>query len=326
MRILSLFLYFIFATLLTTALPYSGLLVPIVLILSAALFVAMSVKWNVFYSVFSAVFAGLLIYIISDLNAGTTAIFVSAITFPVVSLLSSLGIYISLKFKTSVKTTLLAGTTGYFALIAAAYFLFGGAFIADIINLAKSTMMDSLDAIINSVPTGSDIASIEEIKLIYELYFENLKILAPSIILSLFFLLSYFTIKVSSLFAKDKKFFSSVPAFSEIHAPFFIVILGIISYLGQLSENMFISGLMANVFMVLSVYLTLCGFSLIDFFVKFRIKSLAARISIYIGVTFLLTLLSAVFYFANPILIAMLLGLVDSLFNYRIKIHMLRGK
>ena len=319
MKVVKLILYFLIAALLTTALPFSGIFIPLLFILSGALFVAMSVKWNIIFSFLSAAISAVLIYLLSGM-------LVTSIAFPLISLLSAVGIFVALKLKWSLKMIILAGTTGYFVLIITAYFLYGGTFVADIINIIKAFVLESLDSIKNSVPAGSDMTTFEEVKSMYGLYFENLKVLAPSIILSSFFLLSYFTLKVSSHFAPKNEAYSDIPAFSEIHAPVYFVFAGVISYAGQLASGTFISGLMANIFMALSVYYTVCGYSFADFLVKSRIKSLSARLAIYLGVTLLLTLVSAIFYFANPILIAMLLGLLDSIFNYRLKIRMLKGK
>ena len=83
---------------------------------------------------------------------------------------------------------------------------------------------------------------------------------------------------------------------------------------------------MANLFMALSVYYTLCGFSLIDFFTKTRIKPLAARITIYVSGVVLLSIVSVMIYFVNPVLIAMFGGAIDSVVNYRAKIRMLKRK
>ena len=77
---------------------------------------------------------------------------------------------------------------------------------------------------------------------------------------------------------------------------------------------------------MLSVYLTLCGCSFIDFLVKLRIKNIFARIGFYLGITIILTLVSAFLYFANPVLIAMFIGIADSMFNYRTRIKLMRGK
>ena len=90
--------------------------------------------------------------------------------------------------------------------------------------------------------------------------------------------------------------------------------------------NPFISGLMANLFILLTVYLTLCGYSFLDFLVKPRVKNIYLRIVIYIAITLILTLVSSFMYFANPILIAMVIGVADSLFNYRARIRLIRGK
>ena len=60
MNVYKLILYFIISAASVAVLPYSTILMPFLLILSAALFVAMSARWNVLYSVFSAAFAGII--------------------------------------------------------------------------------------------------------------------------------------------------------------------------------------------------------------------------------------------------------------------------
>lgn len=324
MKTLKLILYFIIAILLTALMPFSGILMPLFLVLSTALFVAMSIKWHVLYAIFSAAFSGLLIYFMFTLSSAASGI-IPAIVFPLVSLISSLGIFIALKNKSTIKTVLFAGTTGLFALIAAIYLIYGGTFVADIINILKTFMFDALDSVMLSLPTESA-ATLEEMKMFYNAYFENLKVIAPALILSFIFLVSYFSIKFSCRFAKNQPEFSVIPPFSEIHSPAFFVIIIVVAYFGQLTENSFISGLMANVFMLLSVYLTLCGYSFLDFIVKPRIKNIFARVGIYFVITLILTLVSSFLYFANPVLVAMFIGLADSMFNYRVKIRALRGK
>ena len=244
MKTLKLILYFITTVLLTAVIPFSNILMPFTLVLSTALFVALAVKWHVLYAVFSAAFAGLLFYFFSTIDAVSGVI--SAITFPAISLISALGIYIALKKRSTIKTVLLAGTTGLFALIVVIYFIYGGSFVADIINIAKTYMIETLDSVIASLPTESAIVT-EEMKQFYDVYFENLKVIAPAIILSFIFLISYFSIKMSSYFAKNEPEFSVVPPFSEIRSPAFFVLIAFFSYFGQLIENSFISGLMANV-------------------------------------------------------------------------------
>ncbi len=317
MKILKPILFFVITTLLTLALPFSGILMPLFSVFAVALSVALSVKWHVLYSVFSAAFSGLAIYFLSGMG--------SAITFPVITLFSVVGIYISLKNKAQFKTVLLCGTIGPFVLIGVLYFIYGGNFVSDVLNIAKSFLIESVDSVMATFPSDSaELAA--EMKQFYNAYFENLKVIAPAIILSFIFLLSYFSIKLSGRFAKNEPEFDIVPSFSEMRAPSFFIIIAIITYFVQTIQNPFFSGLMANVFMVLTVYLTMCGFALLDFLLKIRFKNVFARVGILLGVSFLLTIVSSVLYFANPILIAMLLGAADSLFNYRTKIRMLKGK
>ena len=139
-------------------------------------------------------------------------------------------------------------------------------------------------------------------------------------------MISYFSIKFGSLFAKNEPEFSGISAFSEIRSPAFFVVIVIISYYGQLAENPFISGLSANVFLIVTVYLTLCGYSFLDFLLKRRIKNIFTRVLISLGITIVLILFSASLYFTNPVLIAMFIGLADSIFNYRVKIRLTVGK
>ena len=323
MKILKQILYFVIATLLLTALPFSGIIMPLIFVLSCALLIALSVKWHVLYSVFSAAFS---IGFICFLSGGSSiSIIASSSVFPLVSLLSAVGIFIALKKGADVKTVLLSGTIGYFGLIAIIYFLYGSNFFADVLNIARDFMIESVDSVLPIVPSDA-VSAVAEMKKMYELYFESLKILAPAIILSLFFLLSYFSIKLSSHFAKNEQIFAKVPPFSGIRAPKIFLIIAALSYFLQLTKNPFVSGLSANVFLVLSIYYTLCGYSVVDFFIKLRIKSLAARIGILIGASLVLTVLSVGFYFVNPVLIAMLGGILDSVINYRAKIRFFEGK
>ena len=320
MKILKPVLYFVIATLSLTSLPFSGILMPLIFMLSGALLIALSVKWHILYSIFSSAFS---IGFICFLSGGSSPeIIASSSVFPLVSLTSAVGVYIALKKGADVKTVLLSGSIGYFGLIAIIYFLYGSNFFADILNIAKDFMLES---ILPAVPSDA-VSSIAEMKKLYALYFENLKILAPAIILSLFFLLSYFSIKLSSHFAKNELIFAKIPSFSEIHAPKIFLIIAALSYFCQLTENPFVSGLAANVFLALSIFYTLCGYSVVDFFLKLRIKSLAARLGILTGASIVLTVLSVGFYFANPVLIAMLGGMLDSVINYRAKIRFFKGK
>ena len=323
MKILKPVLYFVIATLLLTSLPFSGILMPLIFMLSGALLIALSVKWHILYSIFSSAFS---IGFICFLSGGSSPeIIASSSVFPLVSLTSAVGVYIALKKSADMKTVLLSGSIGYFGLIAIIYFLYGSNFFADILNIAKDFMLESIDSVLPAVPSDA-VSSIDEMKKLYALYFENLKILAPAIILSLFFLLSYFSIKLSSHFAKNELIFAKIPSFSEIHAPKIFLIIAVISYFCQLTENPFVSGLAANVFLALSIFYTLCGYSVVDFFLKLRIKSLAARLGILTGASIVLTVLSVGFYFANPVLIAMLGGMLDSVINYRAKLRFFKGK
>ncbi len=321
MKTLKLILYFVISVILTAVVPFSGILMPFVLIMSTALMLAMSVKWNLIFAAFSAAFAGLAIYFLSFSTTGL----ISAIVFPVLAFIPVVGILITLKKKLTVKASLLAGTSGLFALIAVIYLIYGGNFVADIINTTKSLMIDTLDSVLISLPTESVVAA-EEMKQFYNAYFENLKVIAPAIILSFIFLISYFSIKFANLFAKNHSDFSEIPPFSEIRSPAFFILIVIISYFGQFIENPFASGLSANIFMILTVYLTLCGYSFLDFLLKRRIKNIFARVLISLAITIIMTFLSLFLYFINPVLIAMFIGLADSLFNYRAKIQLIKGK
>ena len=324
MNTIKMILFIILAVILTVVIPFSGILMPLFLALSTALFVAIAVKWHVLYTIFSATFSGLLIYFILTSAAAVSGI-VAAIIFPIIPLISSLAIFIALKNKASMKTLLLSGTTGLFALIAVMCLVYGGGFVADVINIAKAFMLETLDSVMLSLPTESTV-TIEEMKLFYNSYFETLKVVAPGIILSFIFMISYFSIKLANVFAKNELELSVVPPFSEIRSPAFFIIIAVAAYFGQTMGNPFISGLMANLFMLLTVYLTTCGYSFLDFLVKPRVKSIFGRIIIYLVITFLLTLISSLIYFANPVIIAMFIGVADSMFNYRAKIRMLRGK
>jgi len=319
MKTLKPILLFLLATLITSFLPFSGLLMPLFLVLSAGLFVAISVKWNYLYCVFSAAFSGLIIYFTSHFPAEL------AILLPLISFISATGIFIALKSKSDVKSVLLSGSVAYFLLIIGICLLYGGTFVTDTINIIKTSVIESLDSMAMSLPVDSNEA-IAELRNMYNLYFENLKVVAPSLIISLFFLLSYFTIKVSGRIAKSEKLYENIPPFSELRAPVFLLIVAAVSYIGQLSGNGFFAGLMSNIFMALSIYYTLCGFSLVDFFMKMRIKKLYVRIIIYLLGTTVLTLLSFIIYFTNPILIGMVGGMIDSLFNYRAKVRNITGK
>lgn len=323
MKILKSVLFFALTTLTTALIPLSGLFMPLFFVLSGALSVALSVKWNYLYCVFSAAFSVMIIYFTSGFTAAAGIIY--SLIFPLIPFISATGIYIALKSKASVKTILLSGTISYFLLIAFAYFLYGGTFIADAINIIRNVMFESIDSVAQSIPTDSaDMLS--QVRQMYEVYFESLKIVAPSIILSFFFLISYLTIKVSGKLCKNNPVFENIPPFSEVRAPSFLLVIFVISYFANLSENGFVSGLMSNVFMALSFYFAICGLSLIDFFTKFRIKKLYVRIIVYLAGITLLTILSFVFYFTNPVLLAMFGGLIDSIFNYRARIRMLKGK
>lgn len=312
MKITLLIITFVLSILSNILLPFSGLLIPFVFLLSTSLFIALAVRSNIVYSLFSAAFSIAILYFLSN------SVILAAI-FPLTCILSATGVYIALKTKSDFKMTLLGGTAGYFLLIAAIYFVFGGNFVADAVAFIKAGFFESLDALSASLPAGTDASTVAEIKSVYTLFFENLMVLAPSLILSLIFLLSYFSIKISSHWAKGSEMFAQIPAFSQMHAPFILFMITVISYAGQLSENAFISGLMANLFMVLSVYYTLCGFSLIDFFIKRKTNSLVARTFIMIGIIIVLTILSMFMPFANPVLLAMFAGVMDTLFNYRLR-------
>lgn len=310
MKIALLIITFISGLLCNLLLPFSGLLMPVMFLLSTALLIALSIRGNIIYSLFQMAFSVIILYIISSS-------FVISLLFPVTAFLSATGVYIALKTKSDFKMTLLGGTAGYFLLIALMYFLFGGNFVADAVGAIESGFNGAFETVIASMPTGLGTQELAEIKNLYKLFFESLKILAPSLILSAIFLLSYFSIKLSSHFVKSSELFAKIPEFSQIHAPFILLIIAVISYSGQLSENPFISGLMSNLFMIMSVYYTLCGFSLVDFIIKRKVKSLAARFFIILGIMIVLTILSAFMFAANPILLAMFAGVMDTVFNYR---------
>ena len=312
MKITFLIINFILSILSCVLIPFSGLFMPLFFLLSTSLFILLSVKNSVIYSLFSSAFSVIILYFLSD------SVFISTV-FPLTSLFSAVGIYFALKLKKDFKTTLLSGTLGYFILIAVIYFIYGGNFIADAIGLLQTIFFESIDTLSASLPSGADVSMISEIKNVYKLFFENLKVLIPSLVLSFIFLLSYFSIKIGSHFAKDKTFFSNLPEFSKTHAPFVILLVGAIAYMGQLSENAFIAGLMSNLFMVISVYYTLCGFSLLDFLIKRKTISLIGRVFIILAIIIALTLLSMFMPFANPVLLAMFAGVMDTVFNYRLR-------
>lgn len=312
MKITFLIITFILSILSNTFLPFSGLLMPLLFLLSASLTISLSIRGNTIYSLFSAAFSIAILYFLSN------SLFISVI-FPATAFLSATGVYVALKTKSDFKMTLLGGTAGYFLLIAVIYFIFGGNFISDAVNLIETGFYDSIETLYSSLPVGSDAQAIAELRQIYKLFFNGLKVLAPALILSLIFLLSYFSIKLSSHFVKNRELFARIPEFSQTHAPFILVIVTLISYAGQLSENAFVSGLMANLFLVMSVYYTLCGFSLADFIIKRKIKSLVARFFIILALVIILTLVSMFMTAANPFMLAIFAGLMDSLFNYRLR-------
>ncbi|MFA7637402.1 MAG: DUF2232 domain-containing protein [Monoglobales bacterium] len=326
MNILKLTLFFILSTLSVALLPESFILMPVLLIFSAALYVAISAKWSFLYSVFSAAFAGIIIYFMQINSMTFSAAVTAAVIFPSLSLLSALGIYFALRQKSSVKTAVLSGMMVYLALLALAYFFYGRTFISDIINIFEDSTADSIKAMSESLPAGTDPSIVEYLNKATGLYFENLRILAPSILLSTFSLISYFTLKTGNRLVRGNEIFTHVPSFSEIHAPFFLSVIAVASHFAQTSNSAFVSGLSANLFMLLSVLFTLCGFSLIDFFLKRRVKPVIARAVIYLLGIIFFSILSLYFYLLNPILIAMFLGILDSLFNYRLKIRIFGGK
>ena len=182
--------------------------------------------------------------------------------------------------------------------------------------------MQSIDVI----SAGSDNSVIAELKTFYVVFFENLKIIAPSIILSFFFICSYFSIILARHFSKNHRIFSKIPEFSNLHALPIFLLLTAISFMAQSSKNMFISGLMSNLTIVLTTYYTICGISLLDFYTKLRIKSFAARLLLYIALFIVLTVLSTFITFLNPVLLAMFFGMFDSILNYRLRRHFRSGK
>ena len=308
----TLILYIFLTVVLSLSLPLSGFFIPLIIILTSALLVATALNHNLIFSAVSSVLSGLALFLL--FRSVTLAIAV-----PAVLLISATGIYLALKFKTSLKAVVLAGTSGSFLLIIVLAALLGSDFITQLVNAAKLLYMDSLEGIMMSMPTDFGSADIRQLKQVYEELFEGIKVIAPSILLSSIFLLSYFSITVSKHFAKGNPWFDGISAFSEIHArPVFLLITAI-SYFGQTWENAFLSGLMANLFMIMTVYYTLCGFSLFDFVLKRRIKALFGRIGIILAAVIVLTVISMFLLFANPILIAMFFGVADSFFNYRLR-------
>lgn len=312
-------LLLIIATLVTAFIPFSGILTPLALILSIALLIALSVRSNVLYTVFSAAFSGGIVYLLSNSP-------IVAISLPLTCLISAISSFLALKKKATLKEVVLSGTAGFFALIAAVFLIYGKNLITDVLTIVKNNFFETLDGLAAALPTGTNDLSLQQLSSFYELFFETLIVIAPSIILSVIFVISYFSLITSRHFAKSSSHYINIPAFSDLHTSPFLLLAGLIAYFGQLVQNAFISGLMSNLFMVLSVYFTVCGFSLIDFFVKSRIKSLPARLAIYIGITILLTIVSTLISFANPVLIAILAGIMDGIFNYRLRVRLSAGK
>lgn len=308
----TLILYIFLTVVLSIALPLSGFFIPLAIILTSALLVATAINWNYIFSVISAILSGALLFLLFRIPA-------VAIAVPAILLISATGINIALKLKASLKTVILAGTSGGFLLIIAFAALFGADFIPEIINLVQTMFMDNLEGIMMSMPTDFGSADLQQLKLIYEQLFEGLKVIAPSILLSSIFLLSYFSIAASRHFAKGNPCFDTIPSFSETHARPIFLLITLAAYFGQSSENTFISGLMANLFMIMTVFYTVCGFSLFDFMLKRKIKALPGRVGIILAAVIVLTIISMFLIFANPILIAMFFGVADSFFNYRIR-------
>ena len=296
----------------SVALPVSGFFVPVFIVLTSAMLVSTALNKNFIFLVISSVLSMAALFLLFRS-------FSLALVLPAILLISSAGIYIALKLKASLKTVILAGTSGGFVLIIVSAALFGTNFIPELVNMAKALFMANLDGIIMSMPTDFGSADLAQLKAIYDEVFEAIKVIAPAIMLSSMFLVSYFTIILSKYFAKGHPCFASIPSFSGIHARPIFLLVTIAAYFGQSSSNPFISGLMANLFLVMTTFFTICGFSLVDFLLKRKITSVVARFFIVIAVIFLLTVISMFMLVANPVLIAMLLGFADSFFNYRLR-------
>ena len=313
----TLILYIFMTVMLSVALPASGIFIVPVIVITMALLVATAVSWHFAYSLLASVISMVPLYLLFRS-------FTIAFAVPLLTLVSAAGIFIALKRGATLKTVILSGTSGGFLLIIALAVLLGSGFISEIVNVAKDAYMNGIDGIMMSMPMDFSQNDVQQIKHLYESIFENLKVIGPSILLSVIFLVSYFSIMFGKCFAGSNECFDKIPSFSEIHARPIFLLIAIVAYFGQLSANGFISGLMANLFMVITVFYTICGISLFDFFLKLRVKSRWGRIGIFIATAIVLTVASMFFLFANPVLLAMFLGFADSFFNYRLRFTLLK--
>ncbi len=310
------YMFFCIAFTFFAAASVSGMLPCIML--ATAFLTAASIKSKYIPAIMCTVISALLItYFFGLSNVAATSLLVLA---------SSLGLVIPIYKKCSLKTILLSGCIGYIILIVGFYFVYGGNYIVDMIEIAKESIISQFDSITGSPLVEFDPQNIRQIKDVYLQLFSIMKTIAPSMLLAVIGLMSLFSLQIGKLLTIKESVWTEIRPFSQIRANTFFLVLNGFAYMGSTAETPFVSGLMTNLLFLSLIFFTLCGYSLFDFLLRKKVKKTGVRICIIIVITAVLYLFSSIIPYANPFILAMITGIMDSFFNYRMRWALRAGK
>lgn len=153
-----------------------------------------------------------------------------------------------------------------------------------------------------------------------ELIVESIAYSVPSVIIiaSMFLVFTYIFVlkRIIKLINKDEKFENMV-SFSNLKLKRTTVVTLFALYLVSIFSSGMFGIVIGNIISVLIIMCTACGLSLIDFYFKKAIRYSIIRITTYILLFAVISLVFALYTFMNPFMLLALIGMIDASRDFR---------
>ncbi len=150
-------------------------------------------------------------------------------------------------------------------------------------------------------------------------YIYLLSAMIPAFFIIICMMFAYFTITASKMMLKRIGLpYSYLPSFHQLQAnrgTAWVYLLGYILLL--FFENSTMRAAFVNILLIISVLLAMCGLSVADYFVKRAGIYRFLRVIIYVIVFFASTLVATILPLLHPFNLLLIVGILDSMFDFR---------
>jgi len=185
-------------------------------------------------------------------------------------------------------------------------------------NMYAVMLQNDREAIADAVVTalsasGTMSGGVESANVMVNQLFEMILLCIPAVLMIISAMLAGFAIWAAAAFLKKEGFSVVTIPIARFYAAKGWGLVYILTIILSLGDDA-ISGFGLNIFILLSAYFCVCGFAVIDFYMKKRFTKVYLRCMIYIP-AFLI--LSSGMLFVSPVLILIFAGILDMIFDFR---------